>query len=138
MCSVLIILDLLSKILDRLRGIKPSNISMLFSMLRLQPDISKSPYSCTDLRFLQNYLGERSCRDVAGVLVKFTNLMLSTGIASQLEWVNVIPLIHIFKQRVESFGPPALKYDDICWTDPDLKLLHIKPQTSDAILKYVY
>lgn len=123
MCSVLIILYLLHKLSDHLleKGRSTTDeILMLFSMLRLQPDVSKS--ECPDLHFLLRYIPNDIIKEVAKVLVHFFN-QVSPHVRERAEWFYVIPLIHVFMHKVEPFDdPPEIDLKRMVW---DHKIINL-------------
>ena len=131
MCSVLIIICLMHKLCtaNHLQGVITSiDISGLFSMLCLQPDITKS--SCTDLQFLQSFIPDDIIKDAAKALVFFTNYILPYSL-SRLDWIHVIPLVHFFLGEVKPFDSPKLSSKEIKWTDQHISLIRV--QSSPAM-----
>lgn len=132
MCSVLIILYLLHELSHHLlkKDTSPEEISMLFSMLCLQPDVSK--FKCLDLQFLIAYIPKDFIKEVTNVLVHFINVLLPVSHNfERAEWFYVIPLIHMFMQEVAPFDPPVMDLKRIMWNDERIKL------NSTAVSRYV-
>ena len=133
MCSVLIIICLMHKLstANHLQGaIPPEDISGLFSMLRLWPDIAKS--SCRDLQFLLSFIPDNVIKYAAKALLFFTDHILPL---SRLDWIHVIPLIHFFLGEVKPFDPPKLSLQEIKWIDQQIPLAKVKLFTTISISK---
>ena len=111
-----------------------NEISQLFSMLRLRPDIGKDSYRCAELQFLQNYIPAGYIKEVAKLLVHFTNSILQSNL-EQVDWVNAIPLIHIFSKKVKQFDIPAMALDEIKWSDGVIAISRMKKPAKVAIAR---
>ena len=134
MCSVLIIVSLLYKLSadSHVRNIAPNNISGLFSMLCLRPDVTK--FSCTDLKVLQSFIPDASIKDVAKALIFFIANILPNG-QLRPDWVNVIPLVHFLLGKVNPFDPPKMSSKEIKWIDRHISLAKVTSPTAIAISK---
>lgn len=135
MCSVLIILDTLFKMsrFYHRSDIDRSWISLLFSMLRLRPELKQSQApKFLDLTFLSAFIPDPYHREVAKALVYFTEQVLLDG-GAKPEWINVLPLIHIFEKRIHPFDSPALTSEKINWTDKSVNLGRISQHTKAEI-----
>lgn len=125
MCSVLVIINVLFIIRDCSNlALSSSQISFLFSMLRLRPHLDHSQtLKFLDMDFLRSFIPDQHHIEVAETLIHFTNLALPSGSASP-EWIFVLPLIHFFQKKihVHPFDSPALTSDTINWTDSSIKL----------------
>ena len=107
MYSVLIILNILFKISDRVTH-SSDDIAQLFSMLYLRPldqNWSKSP-KFLDLNIVMAFIPDQYYQSISKVLAHFTKYL-----GAKLEWVYVIPLIHIFEKHISPYDKPAIKSD---------------------------
>lgn len=118
MCSVLVIMDILFKISDRVthNSISSDDIALLFSMLHLRPE-NVNQNIPPDLNFIMAFIPDQCYPGVAKVLVHFTTILQQ----AKLEWIYVIPLIHIFEKKVLPCAKPEVKSDLIKWTDVHFK-----------------
>lgn len=125
-CGVLLILKLLFRECDHFlpSDISPREISQLFSMLHLKPDIIQSGPKFSDLNFLTTFIPDQYHVQVAKALTHFTELVLPIADTTP-EWVFVIPLIHVFEKRIHPFDVPALTSDTIKWTDRGINLTKV-------------
>ena len=138
-CSVLIVLDLLRKIYDKLLPSEKPNadeVIYIFSMLRLRPDISSEKFP--DLNFVTNYIPQHYHERMAAVLNHFLVICLPTNNVKNADWISVIPLIHIFKKRIHPFDPPVIKTEKIQWTDRDINLILLRKPHVGAVPKWVW
>ena len=103
---------------------------MLLSMLRLQPDISS--FKCVDLQFLTSYIPDGCFKDVGQMLKDFINFILPDCL-ERLDWINVIPLLHIFLKKIQPFDGPVLAYNEIKWSDMLITMYKMKKATRVAI-----
>lgn len=124
MYFVLVILDLLYRIWIQLLAQDKSlhDISMLFFMLCLKPNIEHSSPEFEDLQLLRKFIPADYWKEIAKILVHFINESSPTD----QEWLCVIPLVHIFARKVEPFATPAFLQKQIKWTDPSINLGLIK------------
>ena len=130
-CSILAIICLLHKLNSLQKcGIKSDEVSLLFSMLCLKPDVSKSPFSCADLKFLLGYLRDSNMLVISAI----SYLLPHIGHLSGINWVYAILLIHVLG-KVEPFQPPAMDSSKIKWTDEYMRKADIKPTAAIAIFK---
>jgi hypothetical protein len=123
-CSALIILDILFKSsrLYRYSDVPLNCIKLIFSMLQMKPELHPAQRpKFSDLEFLMAYIPEHYHSHIAEVLVYFTNQVLPID-SGKLEWVYVLPLIHIFGKRVTAFDSPKLKSASIKWMDEKINL----------------
>ena len=118
MCSVLVIMYILFKISDRVTpsSISSDNIAQLFSMLHLRPE-KVSNQIPPDLNFIMGFIPDQYYPEVAKVLIHFATIM-----QPKIDWVYVIPLIHILKKKVLPCAKPEVESSLIKWTDVDFKL----------------
>lgn len=122
MCSILIILELLNKL-----GHKDNNdINLLFSMLCFKPPDSSQTWE--DLSFLLSFIPNECHMNLAKVLVNFVNAILPVcSDLNRIEWLYVIPLVHIFQKKTVPFKPPALTSKEIRWFENcGIELTHIE------------
>lgn len=128
-CSVLVILELLMKIdkkLERNQGID-RNISdhyYLFSMLYL---ISKQPQDAS-LNFFQSFIPDKENESVAKLLLKYMELVLPSCNLERIEWLYMVPLIHILKKRIKPFDKIIVA--SLKWKDPDIDMDCLKIRSS--------
>lgn len=133
MCSVLIILNLLDKIVAGLHrdDLNSNDISVLFSMLCLKPNLARS--NCDDLDFLKMCIPYSHHKVVADFLVKFTNTILPmSNLRRPDDWLYVIPLIHIF-ENVPTFGSVPLTSNEIKWKDSRINLWKVPQETAVSV-----
>lgn len=139
MCCVLLILNVLFKISDcyHSEDIKSSQISLLFSMLRLRPHLDQSQaMKFLDLDFLSSFIPDQHHIEVAKALVYFTKQVLPSGNTSP-EWIFVLPLIHFFQKKIHihPFDSPALTSEKINWTDESINFYLLSLSTKAKISK---
>lgn len=133
MCSVLALLYILHMHMLNQDLLDPGDISMLFSMLYLRPNIEQ--LKCEDLWLLQSAIPARDHVRIAHVLVYFTNFVLPHRIiCKDCQWVHVIPLIHILKGKVQPFT--SLYGKEIKWMDDDVKLAVVRQNSSVPASRY--
>lgn len=136
MCSVLVIINLLFEISDSFKSdINPSQISFLFSMLRLRPHLEQSQImKFLDLDFLGRFIPDQHHIEVAKTLIHFTKKVLPSGSAGP-EWIFVLPLIHFFQKKIHlyPFDSPALTSEKINWSDKNFNLYMLSPYTKEKI-----
>lgn len=133
MCSVLVILELLMKIDGNLEPKEQIERNVgdhyyLFSMLYL---ISEQE-DRRDLNTFLSFIPNKNKEHVVELLVKYIKLVLHRCSLENNEWLCMVPLIHILKNRIEPFDeitPATLK-----WRDPDIDLNSVKLST----MKYVF
>lgn len=120
MCSILILLDLLHKLSEcgKKDIVLPDDITMLFQMLCFKPDSHNPPLKLEDLNYLLSFIPDKYYMDVANVLVKFTNDILPSNNLKSIEWLYVVPLIHILKKKIQPFEHPAVTSREIRWNEP--------------------
>ena len=117
MCSVLLILHVLFKVKHYVHSVNPHEVAFLFTMLCLRPDISSHlNHKCLDLTFLTSNIPQEYHVKIVDELIFFTNQMLPVA-SLNLEWICVIPLIHIFSKRIEPFDLPVFTSNEIQWRD---------------------
>lgn len=111
MCSILIILNLLHKLSEI--DISPDDIDILFSMLCFKPGPCDS---WDDLNFLLSFIPKECRKKVANVLVKFINAIMPFSSDLQtINWLYLIPLVHIFQKKTKPFKDPTLTSKEIIW-----------------------
>ncbi len=117
MCSALIILNLLRKISDHMheKDLDPSEISLIFSMLYLKPEMHRPAPQCLDLEFLLAYVPRSHHKALANVISFFIKRVLQSDHLKKPEWLYVIPLIHFFSKKVEPFDIPTVTAKRIEW-----------------------
>ena len=121
------------KIYDRLlkpEKLNSNEIDILFSMLRLKPDSSQK---CADLNFVRNYIPQDYHEHVGDVLVYFMKLCLPTNNLKSVDWVYVVPLIHIFKKKINPFDTPTRISQKIKWTDGNIDLTLLRKPATNAV-----
>ena len=102
---------MLHRLSDKLQYFKSDEISMLFSMLCLKPDVSKYPYNCIDLKFVQAYVNDGD-KDAVAALEHFLPFCDFKG----TDWVNAIMLKDLLG-NVGMFQPPMMDANQIKWAD---------------------
>ena len=130
MGAVLLIINLLHKISAQLMTADRLNCNQLvslFSMLCLNPNLSHS--KSEDLQFLLSFIPTECYKPISDALIYFTNNYL---LDLKIEWLYVIPLIHIFKKRVHPFENPVYDKKYIKWTDEDINLYLLKGNPAAA------
>lgn len=132
MCATLVILNLLQKISFLLHhnDVSSADINMLFSMLHLRTDSNSE----VDVMFLQSYIPDSCFKDVANVLIHFTKSILSSS-TNRLDWVYVIPLIHIFGRRIKPFNSAVLNSKEIMWIDTQIDISNLKRAMHNELLR---
>lgn len=137
MAAVFIVLNLINEVKVHLtdnQGVYFNEVGTIFSMLCLKPDVHLPTPKSGDLQFLLTYIPVQSQLSIANVLIGFTNgLLRNVKHFKIIKWLNVIPLIHIFKKKVIPFDPPVR---DINWIDEDVRLHLVKGYSTDSALRY--
>ena len=138
MCSVLVILNLLWKLLGHLHASDSdaSEISWLFSMLYLKPHIHQPCPKCLDLEFLLDCVPQSHHKALANILTHFVKFVLQRDDLKKPEWVYVIPLIHFFSKKVKPFDAPAIATARIEWVHSGITHA-VKRATSVKAARYV-
>ena len=116
MCSIFVILKLLSKIsFGRTDVIKRPEVMNMFSMLFLSPEPTPPPPKCHDWSVISELIPEANRKDIAAVLIRLLNLNLPMSTWKMADWVFVIPLIDLLEKRTKPFARPAMTSRDIQW-----------------------
>lgn len=127
MGAVLIILTLINELKVHLKDNEVlyfTEVVAIFSMLCLKPSVHLPTPKSGDLQFLLSYIPDNNQLSIANMLIYLTNSHLRNPKHLKIiKWLNVIPLIHIFKKKVTPFDTPGR---DINWIDEDIKLHFLK------------
>ena len=142
MCSVLIILMLLSKVIQdqhfKLEMFHLEELCSMFGMLCLAPHQLDTQWKSEDLDILLNFVPEVAYDEIATCLEEFINSVIEERQLRGPQWLYVLPLIHIFRKKIKPFEKPATT--DIQWDDNKIKLSLAKCTSSvrdDTRLAYV-
>lgn len=127
-CAVLTIFRLFNETHTDLQNVINDNIAELFSMLRLKPGNYRHSI---ELNYLTSFIPDDQYEVIAGIFVRFINLIIPTNI----EWVYVIPILHIFQKRIKHCEVSEISYKDIQWTDQLIDESEIKTPISKQISK---
>lgn len=137
-CS-LVILGLLRKVLNNLeeQDKSPEDYLFFFSMLYFMPRQEPMKNSA-DLSIVLSFIPSAEHSVMADVLVYFVNKVLEKGytLCERLEWLYVIPLIHILKGQTKPFDDPTVILDEIKWMDDNVNLLLLKQQANFSASRY--
>ena len=129
---VLIVLDLLHKISGQLQAsdFAPDEIQILFSMLALRPDLSKSG-KCPDLNDVMNFIPQNYRKHVAADMAYFVNRLLPSNHLESTEWVYLLPLMHALDGKVDR----AAHSGKVKWEDNQITLSNLGKPVSNAVPK---
>lgn len=121
MASVLCILYLLHSIKKHLeRSNRNDNaVIKLLSILRLQPYFSESVPKCLEWDTIVKIVPTSCHEKIADVLESYINSLLSQH--NFMEWLYILPLIHLLKKKTTPFNNPVLNSESIQWTDSTIK-----------------
>lgn len=133
MCAVLTIFCFLDKTnLHLLKEVNQSEIAELMCMLRLKPG---SHRHFIEFNHLTSFIPDNQYNTVSRFLIRFIEFILPTSV----EWVNVVPVLHIFQNRIkpcEASGQ-SYKYNTIIWTEAGIDWSKLKKSVSTEVSKYV-
>ena len=135
MCTVLIILVLLYKIEA---NIHPDDVIMVLSLLRLRPPETRDVQvpKFLDLLLVMRSIPEDFHAEMSAILSRFKNYVLYIA-TEELEWVYIIPLIHILSKQVKPLEELALTISEkIQWRDDSLPLYEINQHTRIHFSRY--
>lgn len=111
MCSVIILLHLLYRIIAQVPQNASRNINSLLSMMRLRPEGKKVP---SDFDYIFSFIPDEHIKRMSLIFRYFVNYALPS---KELEWIHVVPLVHFFERSVKPYDPPALTLEYITWMD---------------------
>ena len=130
MCSVLVILRLLQKVIPQDTPIHTfldyyklhtNWIVRCFSMMLMEPEeIKPNQWVIKELDVLMKFVHSKSYSEVSNCLVTMVNYVIKDKHLLQCQWLYVLPLIHIFRLRIKPFENRNLS--NIQWDDEDVKL----------------
>ena len=98
-------------------SLKPSELSLLFSMLRFNPEQEI-------VKFILASIPNEYHTHLAKILVTFVNKNLSS--CDSFEWFYAVYLIHVFSRKVIPFANPSVFSEELKWEDNDVQLHLIK------------
>ena len=140
MCVVLLIIVLLFKIQKFQDLINFDYITLLFSMLHImrppeRPGVQQVP-NFLDLAVIMARVPEDKLIQVSNALLFFNRQILPIS-SDRLDWVYIIPLIHIFSKKVKISEKRTLLYNEIEWKDENLQLFRINSHTRSCFTRYI-
>lgn len=135
MYSVLVILCLLKRMIPehcRLEALPLEELCSVFDMLCLAPHRVGSQWKSENLDVLLSSIPETAYGELATCLETFTNLVIERCRLRRLQWLYVLPLIHIFQKKIKPFENPATKFGDIQWVDHKIYLHRVRYGSSSS------
>ena len=101
----------------------------MFGLLCLAPyQLDTQQWKSEDLDVLLNFVPEAAYDENATCLEEFTNFVIKERQLRGPQWLYVLPLIHIFRKKINPFEKPATT--DIQWEDNKIKLSLAKYKSS--------
>ena len=99
-------------------------------MLQLKCDLSQSVPKCLDWKIISEIVPSTYHEKVSAALAFHINMVLPQH--DCVEWLYILPLIHLLKKKTDPFDNPIMTSENIQWTDNSIEWRALARQRSKS------